>query len=187
MSTNASTARKSARPVKASPADLFQDKNVALAAGVERIADPRLDTKPGKDEKIGDSFVYLATKPASDLHEDMADWILRVTGLQIPADQAATFVKAVQLTAVLRHDYQKSNWNQTREAFRGVEPEVCEKRSEHMILAHQEARAILEAKEAKAKADAEAAAKKTAAPQRRTPKATPATVAKATAPKAKAS
>lgn len=178
MSTNATTKSTrtpaaAKRAVGTSPADLHRTSNVALAAGVQRIADPKLDVKPGKpEEKIGDSFVYLTAKAPSDLHEDMAVWIQKVTGVQVPADQWATFVKAVQLTAVLRHDYQKSNWNQTREAFRGLEPEVCDKRSEHMILAHQEARAILEAKEAKAKAEAEAAAKKSAAPQRRTAKAT---------------
>lgn len=182
MNTTTKTVAKAAAPkaapkaakraVGTSPADLHRTSNVALAAGAKRIADPRQDVQPGKeDQKIGDKFVYLAAKAPSDLHEDMAEWISRVTGVPFTPEM----VKAVQLTAVLRHDYQKSNWNQTREAFRGLPEEVCDKRSEHMILAHVEARAILEAKaEAEAKA-AEQAAKKAAAPARRT-KATPANV-----------
>lgn len=147
------------------PAALHNTTNVALAAGVKRIANPRLDLKPGKDEKIGDSFDYLAAKAPSDLHEDMAQWISQVTGVPFTPEM----VKAVQLTAVLRHDYQKSNWNQTREAFRGLPVEVCDKRSEHMIQAHVEARQLIATREEREEAAKAAAAKKAAAPARRTP------------------
>lgn len=98
-------------------------------------------------------WTYLAEKEATELHEDMTAWILEETGIDLDTfdgEPRDLFLKAVQVTAVLRGVYQRSDRNKKREAYRGLPAEVVAQRSAHMTAAHAEATALIEARKAKA-------------------------------------
>ncbi len=97
----------------------------------------------------------------------MAAWLIEVTGFE--PENMDDFLKAVQLTAVLRGTYQRSPRNKSRSTYRPLNEVVVQQRSAHMIQAHVDAKAFLEANAPKEPA-------KKAAPK--------ATTAKATAKKA---
>ncbi len=118
-------------------------------------------------------WTYLAEKAPSDLHVDMARWIFEETGVEISA-------KAAQVVAVLRMEYQRSDANKNREAYRALKEEVVVERSIHMTQSFRDARKRLEdaAQAAEVKA-ALAAQKRADAKAKRNAKkvqATPATI-----------
>lgn len=116
-------------------------------------------------------YTYLADKEPTALHDDFADWMIDVIGLDFESDEERTaFVKGVQVAAVLRGVYQRSPRNKSRSDYRPLAGEVVEQRSIHMVAAHQDARRLIEAKPApKATATRKAPAKK-ATPARRVAK-----------------
>lgn len=102
-------------------------------------------TKTSKATKAANAqpdWTYLAEKDPTDLHEDMAKWITEVTGVSVD-------VKTVQLVAILRMPYQRSDRNKKRTMYRGLPDAVVQARSEHMRLAAEAAKAVLDAEAAK--------------------------------------
>ncbi len=142
--------------------------NTTTTRRAAKKAAPKVEAPKVKKSDLPEDqrdWTYLADKEPTDLHEDMADWIAEVTGLEVEDREA--FIKAVQLTAVLRHVYQRSDRNKARGAYKPLAEEVVAQRSSHMIQAHQDAKKEIEERqardEAKAKARKEAAAAKRAA------------------------
>lgn len=103
-------------------------------------------------------WTYLAEKEPTDLHEDMAAWILEVTGYE--PESTEDFLKAVQMTAVLRMPYQRSDRNKNRATYRALPAEIVKARSAHMEAAAAEAKAEIEQRKAAADAAKKAAAAK---------------------------
>ena len=162
MST--STAKKTpAKPTaKRAPAKKVQPK----AAKAQPVSEDAKD------------YTYLAEKDPTALHEDMAAWLVEVSGYE--PDDMEQFIKAVQLTAVLRGVYQRSDRNKSRAEYRALPAEIVAQRSAHMLAAHAEAQVQIEARKAAAKPAKKAAP----APAKRTASRTTAPAAKkATAPR----
>jgi hypothetical protein len=158
-------------------------------------AKPKPEVKKTDLPEIERDWTYLVEKEPSDLHEDLADFICDLTGFE--PENKEEFVKAVQMTAVLRMVYQRSDRNKKRSTYRGLPQEIVEQRSVHMVAAHQDARPLIEARKAKeapkpkpvkpaTKATAQPAAKKASAKKAATPRRRPAAQRATPAPKADA-
>lgn len=96
-------------------------------------------------------FTYLADKAPSELHEVLAAFASKESGVEITAKQ-------VQVVLGIHPYFQKSKANKSRSEYKPLDETIVQKRSEHMTQAHVEAREL----QAKAKAAAEEAAAKKA-------------------------
>lgn len=103
-------------------------------------------------------YTYIATKAPSDLHVALADFVEKQSGVEVSAKQA-------QAVWLLCREFQKSEANKSREAYRPLDETIVQKRSEHMTIAHTEAREL----QAKAKKAEEESAARKAKPATRKP------------------
>lgn len=112
----------------------------------------KVQPKAAKDQAVSEDakdLTYLSTKEPTALHADMAAWLVEVSGYE--PDDMEQFIKAVQLTAVLRGVYQRSDRNKARAEYRALPAEVVAQRSAHMLAAHAEAQVQIEARKTAAK------------------------------------
>jgi hypothetical protein len=150
-------------------------------------AGPAMNDKPKKAQTFEErDWTYLDEKDPSEQHVILAKEINRRTNLEEPISP-----KHVQAVLAMFPHFQKSQTNKSRSGYVPLAEAIVEKRSEHMKLAHQEAREIMDglqievakkAAPAAKKAPAKAPAKKATATARKT---TTATAKKAPARKAR--
>lgn len=146
-------------------------------------AGPATDGKPKKEQTFEErDWTYLDEKDPSEQHVILAKEINRRTNLEEPIDP-----KHVQAVLAMFPHFQRSATNKARSGYVALNEAIVEKRSEHMKLAHREAREIMDGLQVEVDKKAAPAAKKTAAkaPAKKATTATRKTTetAKAAAPK----
>lgn len=121
-------------------------------------AGPAAPDKPKKEQTFEErDWTYLDEKDPSEQHVILAKEINRRTNLEEPID-----AKHVQAVLAMFPHFQRSATNKARSGYVALDPTIVEKRSEHMTLAHQEAREILDGLQAEVAKKAATATKKTA-------------------------
>jgi hypothetical protein len=174
-------ANTTARTRKAVAATKTATANITAArkAVAKKTAAAPVGDKPKKEQTFEErDWTYLDDKPPSEQHEILAKEINRRTNL-VDDDGEDTPISPKQVQAVLAMfpHFQRSATNKARAGYHPLAAEIVEKRSEHMTLAHKEAREIMDGL-------AQEVAKKAPAKKTATPKANPAGAAKAVAKRA---
>lgn len=151
--TTRKPAAKKAAAKKAVPAHVRkQAKEVA-----EMV--PAAPDKPKKEQTFEErDWTYLDEKDPSEQHVILAKEINRRTNLEEPIDP-----KHVQAVLAMFPHFQRSATNKARSGYVALDPTIVEKRSEHMIIAHAEAREIMDGLQVEVAKKAASATKKTAA------------------------
>lgn len=149
MTNTTTRTRKAATAKKATP---------AKKAPAKKAAAPTED-KPKSQQSFEErDWTYLEEKDPSEQHVILAKEINRRTNLDEPID-----AKHVQAVLAMFPHFQRSQTNKSRSGYVALNEAIVEKRSEHMKLAHQEAREIMDGLQVEVAKKAAPAAKKTAA------------------------
>lgn len=190
MANTTARTRKAAAATKTATANITAARKVlreatkkpaAKKVAAKKTAAAPATDKPKKEQTFEErDWTYLDDKPPSEQHEILAKEINRRTNLMDDdGEDMPISPKQVQAVLAMFPHFQRSATNKARSGYHALAPEIVEKRSEHMTLAHQEAREILDGlqleaaakltKKAPAKAPAKKAAAKAVAPKPASP------------------
>lgn len=200
MANTTARTRKAAAATKTATANITAARKASAAkkAPAKKTAAAPATDKPKKEQTFEErDWTYLDDKPPSEQHEILAKEINRRTNLMDDdGEDMPISPKQVQAVLAMFPHFQRSATNKARSGYHALAPEIVEKRSEHMTLAHQEAREILDGlqleaaakltKKTPAKAPAKKAAAKAVAPKPASPIAAETVVAGAQAAAKKA-
>lgn len=175
--TTARRTRKPAAAKKTAPAKRTAKKTAAKGDLAEQ-GGGKLKKEQTFEER---DWTYLDEKDPSEQHALLAKEINRRT------NEIDINAKQVQAVLAMFPHFQRSATNKNRPSYHGLNVAIVEKRSEHMKLAHEEARQIMDglAQEAAAKPTKKATAKKTATPAKKASTAKPVVAKKAPAKRAR--
>ena len=176
---NTTTRTRKAATAKKAPAKKAAPAHVRKQAAKVAEMVPAGPDKPKKEQSFEErDWTYLDEKDPSEQHVILAKEINKRTNLEDPIDP-----KHVQAVLAMFPHFQRSQTNKSRSGYVPLAAEIVEKRSEHMTLAHKEAREIMDGLvQESAKATKKTAAKAPA--KKATPAARKTTAAKKAAPKA---
>jgi len=145
-------------PVKKAPAKKAAPAHVQKQAKEVASMVPAGPDKPKSEQTFEErDWTYLDEKDPSEQHVLLAKEINRRT------EEIGINAKQVQAVLAMFPHFQRSATNKNRSQYRPLAAEIVEKRSEHMTLAHKEAREILDGLQSEVAKKTAPAAKKTAA------------------------